>query len=185
MSKDNNSINNTSTGTPTVSDTVANTVSNTVSTTKKSPVKHEPPPGGWGLGGYRPGAGRKPGRNLKISDITQQIWLNTGTPFEEHFARDWEKSTGRERIAYNTMIFSKLIADKVDITVDEGVTVTAKANAFMAALSMLNNGGVAGLPTVPSITHTTGTIIESEGTGTPTVEVPYHQEPGDDSGDTG
>lgn len=96
-------------------------------------------------GGARPGAGRKPGTTNKISaqSLLASIQTYTGEPFEDLLAQGYAESIQNRdqitRIQYEKMFLGKVVAERVELDVNENSdALVAKQAAFTAALAKLN-----------------------------------------------
>ena len=93
-------------------------------------------------GGARAGAGRPRGSGNKISagDLIREIQIRTGQDYTELLVEDFLRARVQDdkNLAqkYHLLISSKVLADRIDIEVNEDEdTVTAKRTAFAAALA--------------------------------------------------
>ena len=95
-------------------------------------------------GGYRPGAGRKPGSTTKIriEDLIGDLELATNMSFTERVALNYAMAIDRSDWArvenYDKALLNKMVADRqeIEITEDED-RVAAKQQAFAAALAAI------------------------------------------------
>lgn len=98
-----------------------------------------------GRGGVRPGAGRPKGSGNKITvqGLVDEIQRRSGgQSYEEILVEDFLKARlENDRMLthkYHNLISSKVLAERIDIEIDEGNdTVAAKQAAFEAALAKL------------------------------------------------
>lgn len=95
-------------------------------------------------GGYRPGSGRPKGSTNKISaaqllaSIEQETGADFGTLLAKGYAESIENNDQSARLQYERLFLSKVIADKVEIDLNESEdTVKYKQQAFEAALAAL------------------------------------------------
>ena len=96
-------------------------------------------------GGYRPGGGRPKGSTtrIKLEDLMQAIELQAGETYHERLAKNYVNAIYREDWNgvrdYDKAFMNKLLADRLDIEVDDATdAVAAKQAAFAAALAQLN-----------------------------------------------
>lgn len=77
-----------------------------------------------GRGGYRPGAGRKPGAIQKMSGrelldaIERELGIDFATQIALNYLQALHSDDPKLKLEYDKMILGKVIADKVDITSD-------------------------------------------------------------------
>lgn len=95
-------------------------------------------------GGARPGAGRPKGTTNKISgaEILASIQLQTGEDFgtllAQGYAEAIENNDRNTRLQYEKMFLSKVVADKVEIDLNENQTILEMKNqAFADAIKTL------------------------------------------------
>jgi hypothetical protein len=96
-------------------------------------------------GGARKGAGRPKGSSNKISasDVLAEVERQTGgQTYHEILVEDFLRARVQDDKAlaqrYHNLISSKVLADRIDIEVDESEdTVTAKRAVFAAALAAI------------------------------------------------
>lgn len=101
-----------------------------------------------GWGGARSGAGRKPGSGNKIQfqTILNEIERATGRSYAEQLAENYAGAINRSDWSkvenYDRAFLNKVVADKLEV--ESSATedaVTAKAEAFAAALMTLTQAG--------------------------------------------
>lgn len=95
---------------------------------------------------FQPGNKMSPGRpagtanKLSIKSLLNQLSDTVGLPYEQQLAQNYKEAilSGDRKIilAYDNLFLSKLLADKVDVTVENSPEqIDAKREAFMAALN--------------------------------------------------
>lgn len=110
------------------------------------------------------GRGRPKGtaNKLSIKSLLLQLSDTVGKPYEQQLAENYQQAIlteDRKLIhAYDHLFLSKLLADKVDLTLDSTVEqIDAKREAFMAVLQQYGQA-VGGSPTVAPLTITVDTV---------------------------
>lgn len=98
-------------------------------------------------GGARPGAGRKPGTTNKISGATilNSVEQHTGQRFEDLLAQGYAEAIDSRdtmvRLAYEKMFLSKVVADRVEMDINESQnSIDAKRAAFAESLLQIAKG---------------------------------------------
>lgn len=95
-------------------------------------------------GGARPGAGRKPGTTNKISAqaIIDSLEHHLGVPYADQLAMNYLDALAQNdrtlRASYDRLFLGKIVADKVEIGVDESLdALAAKQAIFAEAIAQL------------------------------------------------
>ena len=90
-------------------------------------------------GGARPGAGRKLGSTNKLSaqNILEALESRLGKPYAEQLAENYyDTIINRDeplRHQYDRLFVGKIVADKVDVDINEGLDALAQKQAIFAA----------------------------------------------------
>lgn len=99
-------------------------------------------------GGPRPGSGRPAGQTNRITtqEILDRVWARTGEPYSAVLVDDWLAARATDPYLnhkYHTLIANKVLADQVDVTMqDSGAAVAARQAAFEAALERVRGLGL-------------------------------------------
>ena len=112
-----------------------------MTSTEKKPRYAKKSPG---RGGARPGGGRPRGSTTKIriEDLMQKIELQSGQTYAELLATNYvsaiQRSDWNGVRDYDKAFMNKMIAEKIDVDVNDSQdTIAAKSAAFAAALATL------------------------------------------------